>query len=131
MTILQNMTAGAARVAETDPHGWTLTLISVSVVFFALVVLFCIYTLSGKAFTGGFKRRGKAPRKGRAGELAAAIATALSLENAGEVQAAIAVALELENGGSCHDIEPGFITIRKTRSGWDDRSRNFRKSINR
>ena len=37
------LTAGADRMMQTDPHGWTLTIISVSVVFIALVILYFIY----------------------------------------------------------------------------------------
>ena len=37
---------------QTDPHGWTLTLISVSVVFVALIILYFLYTLSGNIFSG-------------------------------------------------------------------------------
>ena len=37
------LTEGAKRMQETDPHGWTLALIAVSVVFSALVILcWCI-----------------------------------------------------------------------------------------
>ena len=52
-TCLYNMlTAGADRMAQVDPHGWTLTLISICVVFCALVILYFIYTLSGNIFSG-------------------------------------------------------------------------------
>ena len=40
---------------QTDPHGLTLTLISVSVVFAALIVLYFVYSLSGNIFSGKFK----------------------------------------------------------------------------
>ena len=44
------LTAGGDRMAQVDPHGWTLTLISVSVVFIALVILYFLYSLSGSIF---------------------------------------------------------------------------------
>ena len=52
-TFLYNilLTAGGDRMMETDPHGWTLTLISVTVVFSALIVLYFVYSLSGSIFS--------------------------------------------------------------------------------
>ena len=46
------LTAGGDRMAVTDPHGWTLTLISVTCVFTALIILYFIYTFSGNLFVG-------------------------------------------------------------------------------
>jgi hypothetical protein len=40
---LMLLTAGGDRMAVTDPHGWTLTIISVSCVFTALIILYFIY----------------------------------------------------------------------------------------
>lgn len=128
LVMLPAMTEGAAKVAGIDPHGWTLTLISVSVVFAALIVLYFIYNLSGKAFSGELKKAVRKPKGGDA-EIAAAIAYALSAESADDTVAAIAIALELESGACVHDIEPGIITIRHEVSPWDDKSANFRKRI--
>lgn len=121
-------------MAATDPHGWTLTLISVSVVFVALIILYFVYSLSGGIFSGKFKSR-KKPRKSRSKDqnlVAAAIALALDAELSGidpQTQAAIALALHLSLNDSVHDVEPGFITIDRT-SGpeWASRQLNFRKS---
>ena len=128
------LTAGGDRMAATDPHGWTLTLISVSVVFVALIILYFVYSLSGGIFSGKFKSR-KKPRKSRSKDqnlVAAAIALALDAELSGidpQTQAAIALALHLSLNDSIHDVEPGFITIDRT-SGpeWASRQLNFRKS---
>ncbi|HAZ74599.1 MAG TPA: hypothetical protein DCW53_04745, partial [Rikenellaceae bacterium] len=49
------LTAGSDKMAQTDPHGWTLTLISVGVVFVALIILYFLYTFSGNIFSGKFK----------------------------------------------------------------------------
>ena len=38
--------SGAQRVARTDPHGWILTLTSVTVVFGALIILWLLFTLT-------------------------------------------------------------------------------------
>ena len=71
------LTAGGDKMAQIDPHGWTLTLISVCTVFAALIILFFIYTFSGNLFSGKYKRAPKAPKpvKGTLDdEVAAAIA---------------------------------------------------------
>ncbi len=124
------LTAGGDRMAQTDPHGWTLTLISVSVVFAALIVLYFVYTLSGSIFSGKFKR---APKPGKTvkgtpdEEVAAAIALALDMENSGDVYAAIATAVHLYLSDAVHDMEPGIVTIVRKESGWNDKALTFRK----
>ena len=80
------LTAGGDRMAVTDPHGWTLTLISVTCVFTALIILYFIYTFSGNLFSGKYKRQPKA--RAAKGTVDA------------EVAAAIAMALEAEAGGA-------------------------------
>ena len=129
------LTAGADRMAQVDPHGWTLTLISVCVVFCALVILYFIYTLSGNIFSGKIKFGKKKEKAGAEtvdeSVVAAAIALAVDAETGkGDEAAAIALALHLHLNGGVHDIEPGIITIRHDRaSGWDNKQRNFRKTI--
>ena len=124
------LTAGGDRMMQTDPHGWTLTLISVSVVFAALIVLYFIYSLSGYIFSGKFKRTPK-PRKAAKGspdaEVAAAIALALDMENSGDVYAAIATAVHLYLNDAVHDVEPGIVTIVRKESGWNNKELTFRK----
>jgi len=41
------ITDKAVALAQTDPHGLTLTIISVSTVFIGLIILYFIYSLSG------------------------------------------------------------------------------------
>ena len=124
------LTAGGDRMMQTDPHGWTLTLISVTVVFAALIVLYFIYTLSGNIFSGKFKRAPK-PKKAAKGtpdaEEAAAIAVALDMENSGDVYAAIATAVHLYLNDAVHDVEPGIVTIVRKESGWNNKELTFRK----
>ena len=124
------LTAGGDRMAQIDPHGWTLTLISVSVVFAALIVLYFVYSLSGGIFSGKFKRTPK-PRKATKGtpdaEVAAAIALALDMENGGDVYAAIATAVHLYLNDAVHDVEPGIITIVRKESGWNNKALTFRQ----
>jgi Na+-transporting methylmalonyl-CoA/oxaloacetate decarboxylase gamma subunit len=130
-TFLYNiLTAGGDRMMQTDPHGWTLTLISVSVVFSALIVLYCIYNLSGNIFSGKFKRAPK-PRKAAKGTpdeaVAAAIALALDMEGGGDTYAAIATAVHLYLNDTVHDVESGIVTIRRKDSSWNNKELNFRK----
>ncbi|MBR4775672.1 MAG: OadG family protein [Bacteroidales bacterium] len=116
------LTAGAERMAVQDPNGWTLTLISVCVVFAALIILYFVYKFSGDIFSGKFKRKKKAD-----GEVAAAIALALDMEADGDTYAAIGTALHLYYSESVHDVEPGIVTIRRKDSGWTNKALNFRK----
>ena len=95
------LTAGAERMAVNDPHGWTLTLISVTVVFVSLIILFCIYGLMGEIFMGTFKRKKKSAVPGSAKEA----------PEDSEVAAAIGLALDLYISENLHDEEPGVITI--------------------
>lgn len=98
------LTAGADRMAVTDPHGWTLTIISVTVVFSALIILFCIYGLLGEIFMGTFKRNKKS--------VAEECIPAVSEDTPdAEVAAAIALALDMYIRDNLHDEEPGVITI--------------------
>ena len=130
MINLLNKTAGAERMAQTDPHGWTLALIAVTTVFTALVILYFIYSFIGKASNSKVPRVKRSPRKGSApdAETAAAIAMALEAENGGEVNAAIAMALHLYFNDAVHDIEPGIITIAPLATQWNDKSLTFRKT---
>ena len=124
------LTAGGDRMMQTDPHGWTLTLISVTVVFTALIVLYFIYNLSGNIFSGKYKRTPK-PQKAAKGtpdaEVAAAIALALDMEQDGDTYAAIATAVHLYFNDSVHDVEPGIITIVRKDTGWNNKALNFRR----
>ena len=131
-TFLYNLllTAGGDRMAQIDPHGWTLTLISVSTVFAALIILYFIYNFSCNVFSGKYKRKPKAPKAGKGtpdAEVAAAIALALDAEAGSEAEVAIATALHLYLNSAVHDIEPGIVTIRRAASAWDDKQLNFRK----
>ena len=122
--------SGAQRIARTDPHGGILTLTSVSVVFGALLVLLIIFSITGAAFSGKFKRkpRQKAVKLSSLdGETAAAIALALSLEGGEDEAAAIALALHLYLSESVHDAEPFVITIQQSPTPWNTPSRMFRK----
>ena len=132
MTVILNMTEGAKRMAETDPHGFTLALIAVTTVFIALVILYFVYSLIGRLSQPSAPKAPKASRKKAKGgpdtETAAAIAMALEAELGGEVNAAIAMALHLHLSNAVHDVEPGIITYAPHESAWGTPSLNFRKT---
>lgn len=114
-------TKGALKLMETDPHGWTLSIVSVCVVFSCLIILYGIYSLSGAIFSGKFKK--KAPVE-KAPEAVQQTPSAVN----DEVQAAIALALHLYISSNAHDTESGVITVADTTpSAWADKNRNFRK----
>lgn len=129
-----NQKTRAEIIKETDPHGVTLTIVCVSVVFSALLILFVIYNLSGMFFSGKIKlkREKKAPKvSAKAGaapqaEVAAAIAMALQAECGGEAEVAVATALHLYLSDCMHDNEPFVITIKPQSSAWKSKA-NFRK----
>ena len=111
---------------------------SISVVFFALFLLFLIYSFLGNIFTGKvkfgnpFKREGKALKAaslpaGREEEIALAIAMALQAECGGETEAAIALALHRFLSECTHDAESFVITIAPRNGAWNDKTQNFRK----
>ena len=137
-----NQKSKAQALKETDPYGFTLSLTAVSVVFSALIILFIIYNISGKAFSGVYKQRREERRKRKAAkaaalaapaaagmtpEVAAAIAMALDQANGNETYAAIALALDLYLGGGIHDAEPFVLTFAPKGSDWNNKNLNFRK----
>lgn len=124
----------AQKMKETDPKGWSLSLVAVAVVFSALLILFLIYNLSGNIFTGKVRLKRQKRSKAPEGPEAAAIALALKSYTSGEddIPAAIALALHLYCGSGVHDTEPGFITIKvNNSSAWADKSLNFRKQTHK
>lgn len=107
------ITEGAQRVAEADPHGLTLTLVSVLVVFAALLILYGVYSLSGSVLGRNAERKEAKP---------SAVEDILD-----ETAAAIAMALHEYSGAGIHDNESGIITIIHKKGGWDDKKSNFRQ----
>ena len=124
------------RMEKEDEHGFVLTLVSVSVVFTALIILWWLFSLLGKVSGGEGKKsctckkesRAKAGKSGKmTPETAAAIAMALDQEMNGEVYAAIAAALHLYAEESVHDKESFVITIQRKQSSWNSKEQNFRQ----
>lgn len=121
MQVSPNVVRKSAEMMEKDPHGAIITLVSVSVVFVALVILYFAYTLVGKAINSSWKpsltkkaKSSSKPQKGvPSAEEAAAIALALDQEMNGEVYAAISLALHQYMNDTVHDMESYIITIKR------------------
>lgn len=129
------MTEGAKHMAEADPHGWTLTIISVAVVFIALIILFLIFDLMGiismkaDSHKAPKKRALKASKGSKPdSEVAVAVVMALEAENSDVVPVAISTALALYLGHGVHDSESFVITIRRPSTAWDSPALRFRKN---
>lgn len=116
------LTVSSDRMMQTDPHGWTLTLISVSVVFLALLILFLIYSLIGGIASGSLKKKAKKDlrnaKHNKKGDLAP--------EQGWETEAAIAAAIHLYLSEHTHDAESGIVTICAKGPEWGDNRLNFR-----
>lgn len=124
------------KMAREDPHGWILSLVSISVVFCALAILWFLFGLLGDAFKKENKDKKKSNKvsvatKGEVTpEIAAAISMALNQEVDGDEgdYTAIAMALHLYLNDSIHDQESFVITINNSQnSTWSDKSASFRK----
>ena len=121
LQVSENVVRKSAEMAARDPHGIIITVVSVAVVFTALVVLYFAYTFVGKAVNGkvdwkSLVRRFKKKSKGKgmpSEEEAAAIAMALDQELNGETYAAIGLALHQYLNDTVHDNESYIITIKR------------------
>ena len=121
LQVSENVVRKSAEMAARDPHGLIITLVSVTVVFSALVILYFAYTFIGKAINGqiDFRRCFRSCRKASASdkcpsdEEAPAIALALDQELNGEAYAAIAMAMHQYLNDTVHDTESYIITIKR------------------
>lgn len=125
-----NEESGSHKMEREDPHGLILTLVSVSVVFISLTILWLLFN---RLFQPRARKTGKQKNaKGMSGETAAAISMALDLECGGERYAAIALAIDRHLHETVHDQESFIITIKPSSgSMWADKALNFRKSPRR
>ena len=132
ITFAQNSTSNI-------PSGGTITIISISVVFSALIILYFFYFLAGKFFTGELKAQFKSLRKCKKSkkskdndeEIALAITMALEKENNSEVNAAIAMAMHQYINDCIHDDESYVLSIQPKDSAWANKLSTLRISPNR
>lgn len=117
MIPILSITEGAKAVAATDPHGWTMSAICITVVFCSLLILYLVYAISGFIASGqcaewiAARRRSKAGREAQDEETAAAIALALRLYDRDQI----------------HDPESGKITFEDQPGSWADKTLTLRK----
>ena len=119
----EHVAAKSADMAAKDPHGAIITLVSVSMVFIALIILFFAYTFIGNLSSGKWSLKKLLPEKkkdvpakqdeGMSDEVAAAIALALDKEFGSETYAAIGMALHQYFNDTVHDLESYIITIKR------------------
>ena len=119
----EHVAAKSADMAAKDPHGAIITLVSVTMVFIALIILFFAYTLIGNLSSGKWSLKKVLPEKkqdvparpeeGMSDEVAAAIAMALDKEFGSETYAAIGMALHQYFNDTVHDLESYIITIKR------------------
>ncbi len=114
----------ARNAAENDKYGGAITLIAMSIVLSALIILSLLFLIFGK-ISSSFQKHRKRQAHG------------VSVENAeehheeldsGEVIAAISMALA-EHEGLGHDMEDTILTIRRMRkaySPWNSKIYNLR-----
>lgn len=119
LQVSENVLRKSADMAVKDPHGLIITLVSVAVVFTALIALYLAYSMIGKAVNGRFSLK-KTRRTAKSGvpsaEEAAAIAMALDQELDGETYAAIGLAMHQYLNDTVHDSESYIITIKRRKS---------------
>ena len=120
--LLSILASGAQKMAQTDPHGWTLSLVSVTVVFCALLILFCLFYGLGRLF-----RLVDARKEAARSRFLASLLERGDDEQA-RVAAAIATALDLYLSDCVHDAEPGVVTFREDARPWGDKTLTFRKT---
>ena len=125
LQVSEQVAIKSAEMAAKDPHGIIITAVSVSVVFFALIILYVAYTFIGKLTSGQIKMpqiklpsfRKKSAAKTESvhptPEEMAAIALALESKRSGEVYAAIGLALHQHMNEKVHDNESYVITIKR------------------
>ena len=123
LQLSEHVAAKSADMALKDPHGVIITVVSVSMVFIALIVLFFAYTFIGNLSSGKWQLKKERPAKkssapvksegGKSDEVAAAIAMALDKEFGSETYAAIGMALHQYFNDTVHDLESYIITIKR------------------
>lgn len=84
----------SAEMAENDPHGFIITIVSVSVVFAALIILYFAYTIVGKIVNSKVSQQAQN-------------------QPTPEEAAAISLALQQHRDDTKHDKESYVITIRR------------------
>lgn len=124
--VILNRTAKSGRFKENDPSGGGMSVVAMSVVFAALMVLFLCFKQVGKVFKSSSKKKALQAK----GITPSKESTESVPEDIGEVYAAIAMAI-YEYQNDIHDIENTVLTIeRVTRnySPWSSKLYGLRQT---
>ena len=109
-------TAKPNRMKEMDPYGWMMALLAMSVVFFALIILYFIFKQISKIHTRPAKKEGSQTKVEPAPQRSA------DASSDDEINAAIVAALEMwMDSNLLHDNESFVLTITPSRSAWNDK----------
>lgn len=111
---------------KTDPHGVVITIVAMSVVFFALVILFFLFKLTGNIAIRSLQKKSD-ERSEETGNAKTDVA-----ETSAETYAAIGVALHLfKEENEAHDEESFLLTLRhtdRTYSPWSSKIYTLRQT---
>ena len=113
----------AEKFVKLDPRGFGLTMVSMTVVFFSLILLYMVFKTIARAFSLDWKRRSLL-KKGKIIE-----AESIPVDTSGEINAAIVMALHLYMS-QLHDHEQTVLTIKKisrTYSPWSSKIYGLRR----
>jgi Na+-transporting methylmalonyl-CoA/oxaloacetate decarboxylase gamma subunit len=107
--VILDSEAAAQRFKEFDPYGVVMAITAMSVVFFALLLLFIIFKQIGKAAIRAGQKKAK-----KAGLSPVEAAAVVSEAVPGEIYAAVATAIHLYlQEDDAHDLENTILTIHK------------------
>lgn len=112
------------QMKETDPFGWIMAIMAMTVVFLSLVMLFLVFKGTGNIALRWSQKKADAYHKNKTKKVSLA-------ETSGETFAAISMALHLyANEAEVHDIENTILTIEQVRrnySPWSSKFHSMRK----
>lgn len=111
---------------QKDPHGWIITLTSMSVVFLLLVIIASVFKGTGSYFRKQANKTKTPKDKAAAAVKKTAALAAGSMDD--EVAAVIAAALHLYQN-DCHEVEENGFNLQRTfnqPSPWANKALNFR-----
>ena len=111
LQVSDNVLLKSAEMAEKDPHGSIITLVSIGVVFMALIILYFAYSMIGKIISGHINIPSIIRKAKTSTTLAKRPKQAEELN--GETYAAISLAMHQYLNDTVHDIESYVITIRR------------------
>jgi Na+-transporting methylmalonyl-CoA/oxaloacetate decarboxylase gamma subunit len=136
--ILDNYTPGSAnqvssgetkadRLKETDPHGLSMTIISMAIVFSVLTIIYCMLKIFG--YTAKKRAAKNAVKKDVPAPAVANVAPTIESKDGLSEEEIVAIGMALHlHFGAQHDQESEVLTIAPNASAWANKSLNFTPS---